>query len=158
MKDGSIKESELLEEATALFKNMKNMPGMNNFNDILKSMNLDKFMPKGGKINPNTFQNMMEQNVKMSKMKERMKKKAETNKQGTGATSASTNANNDDLQNITENLSSLMEQMQSNTSFIEDIIKKEQHNKGANMNTPRSNDDNSKRSSNNKKKANKKNK
>jgi len=158
MKDGSIKESELLEEATALFKNMKNMPGMNNFNDILKSMNLDKFMPKGGKINPNTFQNMMEQNVKMSKMKERMKKKAETNKQGTGATSASTNANNDDLQNITANLSSLMEQMQSNTSFIEDIIKKEQHNKGANMNTPRSNDENSKRSSNNKKKANRKNK
>jgi hypothetical protein len=72
--------------------------------------------------------------------------------------SYSTNANNDDLQNITANLSSLMEQMQSNTSFIEDIIKKEQHNKGANMNTPRSNDDNSKRSSNNKKKANKKNK
>jgi hypothetical protein len=75
MKDGSLKESELLEEATNVFKNMKNMPGMGNFNDILKSMNLDQFMPKGGKINPNAFQNMMEQNVKMSKMKERMKKK-----------------------------------------------------------------------------------
>ena len=153
MKDGSIKESELLEEATALFKNMKNMPGMNNFNDILKSMNLDKFMPKGGKINPNTFQNMMEQNVKMSKMKERMKKKAENNKHGT---STGTTTNKDDLQNITANLSSLMEQMQSNTSFIDDIIKKEQHNVGTNVNTARSNDDNSKRSSNNKKKANKK--
>jgi hypothetical protein len=166
MKDGSIKESELLEEATEIFKNMKNMPGMNNFNDILKSMNLDKFMPKGGKINPNTFQNMMEQNVKMSKMKERMRKKAETNKEGfntnsganTGANAnanANTGANKTDLKDITANLSSLMEEMKSNTNFIDDIIKKQ----GVSANnTPRSSDDQSKRSSNNKKKANRKNK
>ena len=164
MKDGSIKESELLEEATALFKNMKNMPGMNNFSDILKSMNLDKLMPKGGKINPNTFQNMMEQNVKMSKMKERMKKKAENNKDNTTANAtANANANDnkskkDDLQNITANLSSLMKEMQSNTSFIEDIIKKGDRNNESNSNTPRSNNENSKRGSNNKKKANRKNK
>ena len=72
MKDGSLKESELLEEATNIFKDMKNVPGMGNFNDIFKSMNLDQFMPKGGKINPNAFQSMMEQNVKMSKMKDRI--------------------------------------------------------------------------------------
>ena len=169
MKDGSIKESELLEEATEIFKNMKNMPGMNNFNDILKSMNLDKFMPKGGKINPNTFQNMMEQNVKMSKMKERMRKKAETNKEGFSAPSVNvtanasanatannaTNANKTDLKDITANLSSLMEEMKSNTNFIDDIIKKQ----GVSAtNTPRSSDEQSKRSSNNKKKANRKNK
>jgi len=169
MKDGSIKESELLEEATEIFKNMKNMPGMNNFNDILKSMNLDKFMPKGGKINPNTFQNMMEQNVKMSKMKERMRKKAETNKEGFSANNANTTnantantatantatANKTDLKDITSNLSSLMEEMKSNTNFIDDIIKKQ----GVSAtNTPRSSDEQSKRSSNNKKKANRKNK
>jgi len=178
MKDGSIKESELLEEATEIFKNMKNMPGMNNFNDILKSMNLDKFMPKGGKINPNTFQNMMEQNVKMSKMKERMKKKAETNKEGFNANAVNANAvnanavnanavnanavnanavnaNKTDLKDITANLSSLMEEMKSNTNFIDDIIKKQ----GVSANnTPRSSDEQSKRSSNNKKKANRKNK
>lgn len=161
MKDGSIKESELLEEATEIFKNMKNMPGMNNFNDILKSMNLDKFMPKGGKINPNTFQNMMEQNVKMSKMKERMRRKAETNKEGFSASanasaSASANSSNKtDLKDITANLSSLMEEMKSNTSFIDDIIKKQ----GVSINnTPRSSDEQTKRSSNNKKKANRKNK
>jgi hypothetical protein len=170
MKDGSIKESELLEEATEIFKNMKNMPGMNNFNDILKSMNLDKFMPKGGKINPNTFQNMMEQNVKMSKMKERMRKKAETNKEGFSVPSvnasasannvnatanATATANKTDLKDITANLSSLMEEMKSNTNFIDDIIKKQ----GVSAtNTPRSSDEQSKRSSNNKKKANRKNK
>lgn len=165
MKDGSIKESELLEEATEIFKNMKNMPGMTNFNDILKSMNLDKFMPKGGKINPNTFQNMMEQNVKMSKMKERMRKKAENNKDYAAATNAAaTNANvtnaaamksANDLQDLTANLSSLMEEMKSNTSFIEDIIKN-QGNSNTTTSTARSNDDLSKRSSNNKKKAHRK--
>jgi hypothetical protein len=123
-------------------------------------MNLDKFMPKGGKINPNTFQNMMEQNVKMSKMKERMRKKAETNKEGFSATAnanatATSGANKTDLKDITANLSSLMEEMKSNTSFIDDIIKKQ----GVSANnTPRSSDEQSKRSSNNKKKANRKNK
>jgi len=167
MKDGSIKESELLEEATEIFKNMKNMPGMTNFNDILKSMNLDKFMPKGGKINPNAFQNMMEQNVKMSKMKERMRKKAENNKDyAANAQNAQQNAaanaqnaaamkNADDLQDLTANLSSLMEEMKSNTSFIEDIIKN-QGNSNSAASTPRSNDEHSKRSTNNKKKAHRK--
>jgi hypothetical protein len=119
-------------------------------------MNLDKFMPKGGKINPNTFQNMMEQNVKMSKMKERMRKKAETNKETASVNSNNTynqQSNKSDLKDITANLSTLMEEMKSNTSFIEDIIKKQEV---SNTNTPRSNDDNSRRSSNNKKKANRK--
>lgn len=156
MKDGSIKESELLEEATEIFKNMKNMPGMTNFNDILKSMNLDKFMPKGGKINPNAFQNMMEQNVKMSKMKERMRKKAETNKDcAANAQNAASMKNAGDLQNLTANLSSLMEEMNSNTSFIEDIIKNQSNSNSA-ASTPRSNDEHSKRGSNNKKKAHRK--
>ena len=152
MKDGSLKESELLEEATNIFKDMKNMPGMNNIQDIFKSMNLDQFMPKGGKINPNAFQNMMEQNLKMSKMKERMKKKAETNKETSNSTKESSNKDSnkdskkDDikLDDLTANLSSLMEQMQNNTSFIDDIIKKQEKN---GENTPRK--------SINKKKANK---
>ena len=138
------------------------MPGMTNFNDILKSMNLDKFMPKGGKINPNTFQNMMEQNVKMSKMKERMRKKAENNKdcaaqdaQKNAEKNAAYTKNANDLQDLTANLSSLMEEMKSNTSFIEDIIKN-QGNSNTTTSTARSNDDLSKRSSNNKKKANRK--
>jgi hypothetical protein len=81
MKDGSIKESELLEEASSIFKNMKNMPGMDNMEQLFKSMNMDQFMPKGGKFNNNAFQHMMDQNVKMSKMKERMRKKQEAKTQ-----------------------------------------------------------------------------
>jgi hypothetical protein len=147
---------------------------MGNFNDILKSMNLDQFMPKGGKINPNAFQNMMEQNVKMSKMKERMRKKAET-KGETTKTNVSYRENYDSnksktpsssdnikLDDLTSNLSSLMEEMKNNTSFIDDIIKKQgqqgqQGQREPNINTM-SSDDNSKHKSNNKRKANKKNK
>ena len=40
----------------------------------------DLFLRKGGKFNNNAFQNMMDQNIKISKMKERMRKKAEQNK------------------------------------------------------------------------------
>lgn len=169
MKDGSLKESELLEEATNIFKNMKSMPGMGNFNDIIKSMNLDQFMPKGGKVNPTAFQNMMEQNVKMSKMKERMRKKAETNCEANKTnmsyrenydsknpkTNTNTSSENINLDDLTANLSSLMSQMENNTSFIDDIIKKQQ----VNANTqPMCSDESSKRKSNNKRKVNKKNK
>ena len=163
MKDGSLKESELLEEAAGIFKNMKNIPGMENFNDILKSMNMDKFMPKGGKINPNAFQNMMEQNVKMSKMRERMKKKAENGNQRDNATrdnatrdnATRDNATSDNikLDDLTTNLSSLMNEMNNNTSFIDSIIKNQNTNKQA---SSRNNEENSKRRDNNKKKVNRK--
>ena len=157
MKDGSLKESELLEEAASIFKNMKNMPGMDNFSDILKSMNLDKMMPKGGKINPNAFQNMMEQNVKMSKMRERMKKKAETTystSQNAESKNTKATSNNVKLDDLTANLSSLMKDMNNNTSFIDSLLKNQANQ--SNQPTPRANEENSKRRENNKKKVNRK--
>lgn len=170
MKDGSIKESELLEEASSIFKNMKNMPGMGNMEQLFKSMNMDQFMPKGGKFNNNAFQSMMDQNIKMSKMKERMRKKAEQNKNNGQSYSANYSENKEENKNINENpnnlndlnynLSSLMEQMQnlqketaSNSSFIDDIIKKQNL---ANSSTNKNNEENKKRKTNNKKKVNKK--
>jgi hypothetical protein len=132
MKDGSLKESEILEEASEIFKNMQDMPGMGNFKDIFKSMNLDGFMPKGGKFNNNAFQNMMDQNIKMSKTKERMRKKAEQNK--AKETNYSQNFQNnssektkepENLDSINNNLASLMEQMKSQNEFIDEILKKQ---------------------------------
>jgi hypothetical protein len=63
------------------------------------------------------------------------------------------------LDDLTSNLSSLMEEMKNNTSFIDDIIKKQgqQGQRDPNINAM-SSDDNSKHKSNNKRKANKKNK
>ena len=161
MKDGSLKESELLEEAASIFKNMKNIPGMDNFNDLFKSMNMEKLIPKGGKINPNAFQNMMEQNIKMSKMRERMKKKAETvnetnssqnTKPSKPTNKTSTTSSNIKLDDLTANLSSLMAEMNNNTSFIDSILKNQAQQGG----TPRANQDSSKRKENNKKKVNRK--
>jgi hypothetical protein len=118
---------------------------------------------------------MMEQNVKMSKMKERMRKKAETHSETTktnvsyrenydsNKSTSSSGTNNIKLDDLTSNLSSLMEEMKNNTSFIDDIIKKQgqQGQRDANINANANTmcgDDNSKRKSNNKRKVNKKNK
>ena len=140
IKDGSIKESELLEEANSLMKNMGSMPGMGNFEDILKSMG--KNVPKGGKFNNNAFQHMMDQNIKISKMKERMRKKAETNKTKTNESNYEKNysENPNDLNSLNSNLESLMKQMNelqnnNNNSFIEDIIKKQQNKNNNQTNT-----------------------
>lgn len=135
MKDGSLKESEILEEASEIFKNMQTMPGMGNFKDIFKSMNLDGFMPKGGKFNNNAFQNMMDQNIKMSKTKERMRKKAEQNK--AKETNYSQNYSSgetketENLDSINNNLASLMEQMKSQTGYIDELLKTQNLNKEA---------------------------
>ena len=88
MKSGDIKESELLEEASSMFNNMKNIPGMegsnmqdifNNFNiaDIMKNMGM---MPPGAKFNQNAFNSKMEQTMKSSKTKDRMRSKLDENK------------------------------------------------------------------------------
>jgi len=133
MKDGSLKESEILEEASDIFKNMQEMPGMENFKDIFKSMNLDQFMPKGGKFNNNAFQNMMDQNIKMSKTKERMRKKAEQNREK--ATNYSQNyqsgetKESENLDSINNNLASLMEQMKTQNDVIDELLKNQNINK-----------------------------
>lgn len=149
MKDGSLKESEILEEASEIFKNMQDMPGMGNFKDIFKSMNLDGLMPKGGKFNNNAFQNMMDQNIKMSKTKERMRKKAEqnrakeTNYSQNYASGETKEAEN--LDSINNNLASLMEQMKSQGEFIDELLKKQNLNQEAKPATAKTNNKKKKR-------------
>ena len=147
MKDGSIKESELLEEATSIFKNMKSMPGMENFDELFKTMNLDNFMPKNGKFNNNAFQNMMDQNIKMSKMRERMRKKAQNKSNTSQSTNTNSNEKSNDinfdtnnLSELTNNLNELMKNMGNlnqsqnieNDPFISDILKRQNINKQEN--------------------------
>ena len=74
IKSGDIKESELLEEASELMNKMKNMPGMGNLEGMLNKMGMPG-MPGGGKVNMNTFNQHMQQNMKNAKMRERMKSK-----------------------------------------------------------------------------------
>jgi hypothetical protein len=108
---------------------------MGNFKDIFKSMNLDGFMPKGGKFNNNAFQNMMDQNIKMSKTKERMRKKAEQNrdKETNYSQNYSSGEKKDaeNLDSINNNLATLMEQMKNQSEFIDEILKKQNLNQEA---------------------------
>jgi len=71
IKSGEIKESELMEESTQMMSKMKKMPGMKNFQKMFGEMGL----PTNGKFNMKHFQSSMNNNIKLSKQKERMLEK-----------------------------------------------------------------------------------
>jgi len=84
IKSGELKENELLQEAGEMMKKMKDMPGMENIQSMLKQMGMN--MPGGmggrgrarGGQQPDlaSFNNMMEEQTKQAQMRERMNKKA----------------------------------------------------------------------------------
>jgi len=80
IKSGDIKESELIEEASNIVKRMKDMPGMENIQTMLKKMGIP--MPNLGgknmKVNTSAVQNHLNQNLKVAKNRERLKRKLET--------------------------------------------------------------------------------
>lgn len=71
LKNGQLKESELLEEAQEIMGKMKDMPG-------IKNMMSQMGMP-GGNFDLKGMANKMQQSMKDAKMKERMKEKLKTN-------------------------------------------------------------------------------
>ena len=80
IKSGEIKESELIEEASNLIKNMKDMPGMGNLQSMLGKMGGAGGMSnmgggKNSKINVNAMQSHMQQNLRKAKMRERLQAK-----------------------------------------------------------------------------------
>ena len=76
IKSGEIKESELLEEATNLVDKMKNMPGMNDMQNLFSKMGMPGMKGMGkGKMDMGSLQKHMEQNLRNAKMKERMRTK-----------------------------------------------------------------------------------
>ena len=130
MKSGDIKESELLEEATNMFNNMKNVPGMenanmkdlfNNFNigDMMKNMGM---MPQGGRFNQNAFNSKMEQTMKASRARDRMRTKMEANQQqreteaGRGNQDQSTRPTNNRTSNLDD--SNVQNNIQKNLDFF----------------------------------------
>jgi hypothetical protein len=77
-KNGDIKESEIMQEASDLLSNMKNMPGMGNLTSMLNQLGMSGLGGlaglggKGGKVNMGALQSHFQQNMKQAKMKERM--------------------------------------------------------------------------------------
>ena len=78
LKSGEIKESELMEEASELMKKMKNMPGMKNMESLFSKMGMNN---KNQKMNFSAMQSKLQQNIRSSKQKERMRAKLEKRKQ-----------------------------------------------------------------------------
>jgi hypothetical protein len=75
IKNGDIKESELMQEASDLLKKMKDIPGMGNFENIFKNM------AKGGKADVNAMQSQLSRNMATAKTKERMLSKLKERQQ-----------------------------------------------------------------------------
>merc|ERR1711916_270886 len=80
IKSGEINESELLEEAAEIVQKMKDIPGMGDIKDLLGKMG----MPggKNAKVNMGAFKAHMDQQMRIAKMKERMKNKKNKNFDG----------------------------------------------------------------------------
>jgi hypothetical protein len=77
IKSGELNETEIITEGMEILQKMKNVPGMENIQNMFSQMG----MGKNAKMNMGAMENMMKQNLKMSQMKERMKKKAESKQQ-----------------------------------------------------------------------------
>ena len=75
IKSGDIKESELLQEASEMMKNMKDMPGFGNIQEMLSKMGAGK----GGKVNTAAMQAHMQRNIRLAQQKERLRAKAGKN-------------------------------------------------------------------------------
>lgn len=79
IKSGDIKESELIEEASNIVKRMKDMPGMENIQSMLGKMGIPNIGGKNMKVNMGAVQNHLNQNLKLAKTKERLKRKLDDN-------------------------------------------------------------------------------
>lgn len=70
IQSGEIKESDLMKEAGEMMTKMNTMPGMGNIKSMLKQFGLP--LGKGSKVNMGAFQAHMNQNMRQSKMRERL--------------------------------------------------------------------------------------
>ena len=78
IKSGEIKESELMEEGVELLNKMKNMPGMEDIQQMFSKMGIPG-LGKGAKINMGAMEAQLNRNMKNSKIKERMRAKVDAN-------------------------------------------------------------------------------
>lgn len=117
IKEGDMKESELLQEASEMMKKMKDMPGMGNIQSMLSKMGMNPGMASGmggkggGKMNVSAMQANIERNLKNAKNKERLLQKL-SEKKAAAATAAAAEAvaayhdNNNNNNNNTSSQSS----------------------------------------------------
>lgn len=81
MKNGEINQSELLSEASEMVGKMKNMPGLNNIQEMMGKMgmnisNIPNMNNANVQRNMNAMESKIKQNAKSESLRERLKKKA----------------------------------------------------------------------------------
>jgi hypothetical protein len=76
IKSGEIKESELMSEGMDLLNQMKNMPGMGDMSKLFSQMGIPG-LGKNTKVNMGAMEAQMNKNMKLAKMKERMRAKSD---------------------------------------------------------------------------------
>ena len=113
LKSGEINESELLEEASELVNKMKGMPGAENLESLFKNMGMPG-MPKGGKIDLNKFNNQMKENLRMAKMRDRMRNKVSDKNEIT--------ENNIDVQADIDKRNEMIRSLGLNPDGLEELI------------------------------------
>jgi hypothetical protein len=103
IKSGSIKESELISEASDIINKMKDMPGMGDIQSMLKKMGMAKGMG-GGKFDFSAMESKLNQTMKQAQMREKMKDKAEKKKAQNQAQQATAQ---EEIKNRTQNFNPL---------------------------------------------------
>lgn len=93
IKSGEIKESELIAEATEMVNKMKNMPGMDNIQEMLGKMGMGGAIPKGAKMNFGAMESQLKKTMKVAQMKERMKQKLDDKNEKNKSETNNTNIN-----------------------------------------------------------------
>lgn len=86
LKSGEIKENELLSEATEMIQKMKQIPGMENIQEMMAKMGMG--LGKGQKLNYGAMEAQFNRNLKQSQMKERMRKNLDIKKSENAAKEA----------------------------------------------------------------------
>jgi hypothetical protein len=134
IKSGDMKESELLEEASELIKQMKNMPGMGNLQSMFSKMGMNMGKPTGNsKVNVDAMQTNINQRLKDAKNRERLLKNLNERKAAAAAAGSASNINNSQTQPIENLVFSTGEHIErssrSETSQTSQSIKKKKKNK-----------------------------
>ena len=135
IKSGDMKESELLEEASELIKQMKNMPGMGNLQSMFSKMGMNMGKPTGNsKVNVDAMQTNINQRLKDAKNRERLLKNLNERKAAaaaaTGSASNSNHSQTQPIENLVFSTGEHIERSSRNeTSQTSQSIKKKKKNK-----------------------------
>jgi hypothetical protein len=128
IKSGEINESEIITEGMDILNKMKNVPGMENIQNMFSQMGLGK----NAKMNMNAMEAQMKQNLKMAQMRERMKKKADSkpNSENIGKTEpVSAPLSDDQLEAMINSIQELTKDKKDKKDKPKDPKKKKSKNK-----------------------------